>query len=432
CGAPPFQADNVARIAAALLREEPKPPSRRLAELQAHAAEAVAKARRLDRNGLARRLAGDLDWIALKALERDRARRYASASELAADLRRHLTDEPVTAGPPTMGYRVGKFVRRNRVPVAAAVVALAGVFGGLLYGWRYEAAAREAESALREEAESKRDRELARTEFLVKGLFPGGDHSIRELLERITPQIPELFAGRPVAEASVHQTTGMAWLTLREPVKAQEEFERAYRIWTEIEGNDLDVFLALDGLIRAARLQDSEPRPQYIEHTLALAVDLATEEDPELGIALERLVGLLTDEDLTWEKAGDAMSAAARLVAPETDRRDQGLLVTRVLAEVATFLLAKGELTADEGWPEFERIARSVLDPESVDFLQFLWRFADMHLDADPPMPERAVELAEELRAKIDGELDEGHWLQAEARRILDAGAAMMDGRREE
>ncbi|MCZ6599024.1 MAG: serine/threonine-protein kinase, partial [Planctomycetota bacterium] len=54
CGAPPFQADNVARIAAALLREEPKPPSRRLAELQAHAAEAVAKARRLDRNGLAR------------------------------------------------------------------------------------------------------------------------------------------------------------------------------------------------------------------------------------------------------------------------------------------------------------------------------------------------------------------------------------------
>src|SRR5260221_13079440 len=62
---------------------------------------------------LASQLKGDLDWITMKALEKDRTRRYGSASDLAADLQRHLHDEPVVAGPPSPGYRVGKFVGRH-------------------------------------------------------------------------------------------------------------------------------------------------------------------------------------------------------------------------------------------------------------------------------------------------------------------------------
>ena len=65
---------------------------------------------------------GELDWIAIKALEKDRKRRYETASGFAKDVQRYLSDEPVEACPPTMGYRVGKFVRKNRV--LAAFVAL--------------------------------------------------------------------------------------------------------------------------------------------------------------------------------------------------------------------------------------------------------------------------------------------------------------------
>ena len=71
---------------------------------------------------LASELKGDLDWITMKALEKDRTRRYGSASDLAADLRRHLENQPALAGPPSTIYRVGKFVRRNRGGVAAAAV----------------------------------------------------------------------------------------------------------------------------------------------------------------------------------------------------------------------------------------------------------------------------------------------------------------------
>ena len=70
-------------------------------------------------------LRGDLDWITLKALEKDRTRRYATANALALDVRRHLDDEPVLAGPPGAVYRTGKFVRRHRLGVAVATLVLA-------------------------------------------------------------------------------------------------------------------------------------------------------------------------------------------------------------------------------------------------------------------------------------------------------------------
>ena len=73
---------------------------------------------------------GDLDWITMTAMAKDRDRRYASASELAADIVRHLRDEPVMASPPSASYLLGKFIRKNRGPV----MALAAVFTSLVPG----------------------------------------------------------------------------------------------------------------------------------------------------------------------------------------------------------------------------------------------------------------------------------------------------------
>jgi len=96
-------------------------------------------------------LAGDLDWIVMKALDKERSRRYGSPAELAEDLRRHLRNEPVLAGPPSATYRFGKFVRRNKVLVASlAAVAVALAAGALLataFAVRETAQRREAERA---------------------------------------------------------------------------------------------------------------------------------------------------------------------------------------------------------------------------------------------------------------------------------------------
>lgn len=152
-GALPFEAtalrraghDEIRRI----IREvEPLEPSRRVAALGRPAAPA-ATSRRTHPAGLEKQLRGDLDWITLKALEKDPARRYASASELAADIARYVRHEPVTAGPPSATYRVRKFVRKHRmaVGVASLFVALLGAAATVstVLFLRAEAARREAD-----------------------------------------------------------------------------------------------------------------------------------------------------------------------------------------------------------------------------------------------------------------------------------------------
>ena len=98
--------------------EPPRPSTRVTGDASAD----TARHRRTEAARLARLIRGDLDWICLKALEKDRTRRYGSASELAADIQRHLTNQPVSAGPPSAAYRARKFVARHRFGVATGAV----------------------------------------------------------------------------------------------------------------------------------------------------------------------------------------------------------------------------------------------------------------------------------------------------------------------
>jgi len=123
-----------------LIREvDPPRPSLRLAERTENDAPAV------DYPVTARELQGDVDAITMKAIEKDRTRRYGTASELADDLERHLQNEPVRATPPSVAYRVSKFARRNRVPVfVAAVFLFAGTAFGVMMSLLYEQVRRES------------------------------------------------------------------------------------------------------------------------------------------------------------------------------------------------------------------------------------------------------------------------------------------------
>jgi WD40 repeat protein len=128
-----------------LIREvDPPRPSTRITEAGERAAEVAAR-RHTEIDTLRKLVHGELDWITMRALEKDRTRRYQSASELAADVERYLTDEPVQASPPSTAYRFRKFVRRHRVPVAAAgAIAAAIIVLGSIAFWQGRIAQRRA------------------------------------------------------------------------------------------------------------------------------------------------------------------------------------------------------------------------------------------------------------------------------------------------
>jgi eukaryotic-like serine/threonine-protein kinase len=126
-GSTVYAIDEVLRI---IREEEPQKPSRRLATTERLTG--IAAHRRTEPARLVPLVKGDLDWIVMKAMEKDRARRYETANGLATDLQRYLHDEPVEACPPSLRYRLRKFVRRNKGPVLAASSVVLALVGGII------------------------------------------------------------------------------------------------------------------------------------------------------------------------------------------------------------------------------------------------------------------------------------------------------------
>src|SRR5262249_25082487 len=128
--------------------EQPPAPSKRLSAEPT--APALAAARQTEPATLVRLLRGELDWVVMKCLEKDRARRYETANALARDVQRYLADEPVEARPPTTGYRLRKFLVRNKGPVLSAALLVLALIGGVVgTGWGLILARRQEEHATR-------------------------------------------------------------------------------------------------------------------------------------------------------------------------------------------------------------------------------------------------------------------------------------------
>ena len=158
-GALPFDRKMLERAGFAeilrIIREQDPPrPSTRLSSLGAEARH-VAEGRKTGPNLLPRLVRGDLDWIVLKSLEKDRSRRYGTAAELAADIKRHLKNEPVQAGPPTVSYKLHKFIQRHHVGVlAASLVVAALVIGSIMATYGFMEARQERDRAMEAEGEA--------------------------------------------------------------------------------------------------------------------------------------------------------------------------------------------------------------------------------------------------------------------------------------
>src|SRR5207248_3648354 len=114
-----------------IVEKEPVRPSTRLSALGEKELTMTARRRQCEPPKLIALLRGDLDWIVMKCLEKERARRYETANGLAMDIERHLNNEPIVARPPSGIYRFQKMVRRNKLAVGAAVAVAAALIVGL-------------------------------------------------------------------------------------------------------------------------------------------------------------------------------------------------------------------------------------------------------------------------------------------------------------
>jgi len=155
-----------------IAEKEPPKPSTRLSTLQGAERTIIAKNRSTEASALGKQCQGDLDWIVLKALEKDRTRRYESVNGLIADIHRHIHNEPVSAAAPTLAYQFQKFYRRRRLLVnAVAGLTVLLVLGILATAWQAVRATRAEQrvEAARSQAVIGRDRARAAENEALEG-----------------------------------------------------------------------------------------------------------------------------------------------------------------------------------------------------------------------------------------------------------------------
>jgi serine/threonine protein kinase len=368
-----------------LIREEEPPrPSTRLSTSKS-SLPAISARRQTEPAQLPRLVRGELDWIVMKALEKDRGRRYETANSLARDVERYLRDESVEACPPSAGYRLRKLARRYRGPLlaAAAAAALLMVAAGVS-AWlavrataaeRAAVAARNAEADERRQAEEQRDRAVAAEgrakaeegkarrsaaearavlsyfeDQVLAAARPQGQEggqgtevTIRQALDAAAPKIAAAFRDQPAVEASVRRVLGQTYRHLGEQTRAIPQLERALELRKSALGPEHPDTLDAENELAiaywgAGRLGDVIPLLERVRAAQAAAPGpdhpqtLSTQND--LGIAYTeagrfgRAVALL-------EKTLAARTAVLGPDHPETLNSRSGLAVARLAAEGA-------------------------------------------------------------------------------------------------
>ncbi len=221
--------------------EEPPPPSFRAKELLASGElfDAIAAGRRLDPSALAKSLRGDLDWITMRALEKDRTRRYETVMGLSVDVQRHLKDIPISARPPSKVYTTKKFIRRHRTGVMAGGFVVLAVLLGIVGTTTGMIRAVRAERAANQEAETA----TKVTDFLVN-LFEvsdpdhtrGNTITAREILDQGSERISKELAGQPETGARLMNTIGKVYMNLGLYDEAEPKLSKAVDLRRSVTG----------------------------------------------------------------------------------------------------------------------------------------------------------------------------------------------------
>ena len=347
------------------LREKDPPRPSTKVETEKESSTAVAAMRGTEPKQLASLLHGDLDWITMKALEKDRTRRYATPSELAADITHYLDNEPVAARPASTGYRLRKYVRRNRVGVAAAA-AFVLVLGGfaILQAVQLRRTTRE------------RDRASRITEFMT-GMFKesnpsearGNSITAREILDKASKEIDTSLTKDPELRAQMMYVMGDVYSNLGLYPRAQLLLQQAIQIRQHLLGPENPD--TLKSVSKLAIVLDHESHYAEAEkldrETLDIRRRVLGPENPDTLNSMANLAEVLADEAHFAEAEKlqrETLDIRGRVLRP--DNPD----ILNSMDGLARILLYEGHYAeAEKLYRETLDIRRRVLGPDDPDTL---------------------------------------------------------------
>jgi tetratricopeptide (TPR) repeat protein len=330
--------------------EEPPRPSTRLSETS-HRLPGISSQRKLAPAQLRNSLRGDLDWIVMKALEKDRARRYETANGLAMDLQRHLNNEPVVARPPTRAYRFQKFVRRNKLGVAAAAAVAVSLIAGLgISFWLFL-----KEKAARQQTENEAAKSRQVVGFVDKVLnsvtpevAQGRDTTLlRLMVEETSLSLSKELSDQPEVKANLQETVGHVYFALGLYDKAEAVQREALALLIKTVGPEhRDVASALHLLASTLYSKGNLAAAEdCVRQALAMRRKMLGNQNPEVAESLNNLSLMLLDEEKFEEAEGlqrEALAMSRKL------HGDDSAEVATSLNNLAAVLSARGDFAGAE------------------------------------------------------------------------------------
>jgi tRNA A-37 threonylcarbamoyl transferase component Bud32 len=409
--------------------EEPSKPSTRLSTDAR--APSLAALRHTEPRKLAALLRGELDWVVMRCLEKERDRRYETANGLARDIQSYLTDEPVEARPPSAGYRLQKFVRRNRGRVIAGslvllalMVGLAGTTWGLIEARRQEKVARAeatakeqaraaeaeqrsiaeaneqkarlaavAEKQAKEEAQAREAETRAVLDFAENKVFAaarpkdqagghGYDVKLADAVKAALPFVHRSFGAQPLIEAPLRMTMGQSFRYLGDFKTAAEQFQKSRELFARHRGTDHpDTLKSMNNLANsyadAGRTQDAL---KLREETLQLRKAKLGPEHPDTLASMNNLAA-------SYFKAGRTQDALKLSV--ETLQLQRAKLgpehpeTLNSMNNLAGSYSAAGRIReALKLWEETLELQKARLGPEYPETLRCMNNLAESYSDA--------------------------------------------------
>ena len=339
-GTTPFDRDRLKAAAYDEIRriireEEPLRPSHRISTL-GETITYICSHRKTEPKKLSRMVRGELDWIVMKALEKDRNRRYESAGEFSRDIQRHLAHEPVQAGPPSVWYRLRKHVRRNRGVFAGFVVIVAAVLMGLGGSiWGLMRANKERDRALvaqkiarQEEAKAEKAASDAQSALEIVANVLGGrgaryydnpERTVMQLLDSLAARLDADEIRNPYVEANLRYMLGRAYHDADRFLDAEPQLKKALELQRAVYGNDdkkvAETLLWL--AINAKRDRSLAPAGEAFARESLAIYQRMTEHgvSGQVATAYSELSAVL----LTQGKSEEAVAASERAVEIELD-----------------------------------------------------------------------------------------------------------------
>jgi hypothetical protein len=259
------------------------------------------------------------------------------------------------------------------------------------------------------------------------------------LLTGAEPAIAGMHRNDPVGEAGLRRSLSWIWLELGESEPARVQAQRA---WDLVEASPqagaVERFLTLESLVRATRASGGAVPPLLASECVDLAMGILAQERPALARALMELqrearsagVAERTVDEQIDEVALELERDLASALPDDLRRAQQSLLVTRALTEAAVVLHRAGRTQESERLSrKLERLAERTLEPGGSAWLFFLWRAADAHLRATPPLAGRAEELALRLQEGCRlRDFPTDHWMLEAARDLIEEARAVQAG----